>query len=189
MAGRPRLSRQESVQHVQENHKHYGTGLNCCLFPPAVAALTIASTYNWSTSPCNGTEYTIDPILYLKVAGGIQCGYVALFVISLCISENFTKALSGLTCPLSLFFFIWSVIGLVIYVDQMNPQCQEEDLALMILSFASIDIGVRILACACLTCFICCAGVFMGIAAVADAEDESENRRLKAEDNTNYSSV
>ena len=182
------MIRQDSVRHVQENHKHYGIGLNCCLFPPAIAALTIASTYNWNESPCNdGTHYTIDPILYLKVAGGIQCGFVGLFIFSYWCSEDLTKALSGLTCPISLFYFIWSVIGLVIYVDQMNSECKQEDLSLMILSFASIDIGVRILFCACLCCFICCAGIFMASAEILQADEERE--RLRQENNTNYSSV
>ena len=175
MAGPPRLTRQESVRRVQENKSEISACINCCSFPAAIAAIVIASTYDYDGSPCDGTNYTIDLVTFLYVAGCISVGYTGLFCIGFAFqSEDCLKSLSGLGLPLSLFYLAWSIIGVVMYVDQMSDSCQSESIALMIISFCGIELGVRALTCCCLCVFICCTA----FAAVLDPDDSGNRRQL-----------
>jgi len=158
--GPPRLTRQQSVQRIQENQQGLGLGLNCCTLPAAIAALIIASQTDWDDSPCNDeTAYTIDLINFLYIAGGIQVGFAGLYTLGQCCkAEECLKAMSGSVACLSAFYFAWAIIGLYMYDQQMSDECKSSDIGIMILSWSVIDIAIRALACCCICFFICCAG-------------------------------
>mmetsp|Transcript_16395 Transcript_16395/g.14695 ORF Transcript_16395/g.14695 Transcript_16395/m.14695 type:complete len:191 (-) Transcript_16395:451-1023(-) len=182
--GPPRLTRQQSVQKLEENQQGIGIGLNCCTLPAAVAALVIASNCDWDNSECNdGTSYTIDPIDFLYVAGGIQVGFAGLYFLGQCCkAEKCLKSLTSLTMCMSLFYFIWAIIGLVMYNEQMSSECQSEDIAIMILAWSVIDIAIRGLACCCMIFFLCCAGMVMAL-------DDGSGTRGRREQDPLLSSV
>ena len=175
-----RLHRQRSFQRIEENQQGIGIGLNCCTIPVAIAALVIASNCNWNENACNNnTKYTIKPPVFLLIAGGIQVGFAGLYLLGqLCQQEECLKSLSGLTCGISIFYFVWAVIGLDMYVNQFNAECQEEDIAKMVLAWCIIDISMRALICCCMFLFICCAGCV----ALLDDGDSGPRRGRREQD-------
>lgn len=169
----PRLNRQQSVhQRLEQNQQQIGGGLNCCTLPAAIAALIIAGNSDWENSSCNdGTTYTIDPVTFLYVAGGVQVGFAFFYFLGqYCKQDNCMKSLNGLTGALSLFYFIWAIIGLIMYDNQFSDDCKKHNVSLMILAWCIIDIAIRGLICCGLTCFICCAGC------IAILGDDNANR-------------
>lgn len=190
MAERPRLSRQQSLQRVQENQDNVGGCVSFCYLPAAIAGLVIASQYDKETSPCNdGPKYYVDLVTFLYVAGGIQCGYSALYFLGLCLQkESCMKSLNQIYSCIGIFFFAWSVVGLVIYDQQMSKECQNEPIGKMILSWCVIQLALGFAVCCCVFALICCGaavfGIFGGGAPASDDHDvgvaEDEDAALKS---------
>mmetsp|Transcript_52373 Transcript_52373/g.47024 ORF Transcript_52373/g.47024 Transcript_52373/m.47024 type:complete len:186 (+) Transcript_52373:63-620(+) len=153
----PRLTRQQSVERLQESHMEIGLALICVKAPTAIAALIIAGKCEWSSNSCNdGTIYTVDPLIFLYATGIISVVYAILYAISY--REGCCNlCLTWLTCPILLFYFAWGIIGLVMYFSEFNSKCQQESIAIMILSWSIIEIGSPFLACfgACWFIFCC----------------------------------
>jgi len=176
--GPPRLTRQQSVQRIQDNQQGLGLGLNCCTLPAAIAALIIASQSDYESSACNdGTTYTVDLVNFLYIAGGIQVGFAGLFIIGQCFKqEKCLQSMAGCVACLSAFYFAWAVIGLYMYDNQMSEECQSTDIALMILSWSIIDIAIRALACCCIVFFVCCAGMVAALGGPSPAPTQQREQ-------------
>ena len=184
----PPLTRQESLQRIQERQQEISGGGQCIVLPPAIAAVIIASQYDPSISPCgiDSNSYTIDLVTFLNVAGYLQIAYGALHLLLLCCSmsasqENKVKinqCLQAPACCLFLFYLIWAGIGLYIYDNEMSEQCQSEPIAKMILSWSIIQYALVGLALCCVTCICFCALFAVGAAAVIRDEQSSETDPL-----------
>lgn len=188
MSARPPLTRQASVQRIQENQDNVGGCISFCYLPAAIAAIIIAKQYDESSSACAGKQYTVDLVDFLLIAGGIQIGYSVLYFLGLCLrQESCMKGLNQCYSCIGLFFFAWSVIGLVIYDQQMSSECQNEPIGIMILSWSVIQLtlGFAICCCICIV-LICGASLFaiFGADAQAVQSDIGDNDAdpLKAQD-------
>eukprot|EP01084_Bolivina_argentea_P158735 276508_1 len=166
MAGAPPLlRRQTTLLHFQTHHSKVTDA--CILFWlfPSVAALAIGYTYDASTSPCeiskDGTNYIIDLREFLLCAGGIHLAHFILHTTIKCLlslldkheTRNKYKAgTSGVIVIFLLFDCVWSIIGLVMYSTEMSNDCQNEDVAKMILAWCIIQSSLIGLGCCCATC-------------------------------------
>ena len=80
----PRLTRQESMQTLQQNQGPIALVCALCLsMPLAIACLVIAAEYDEKTSSCAEDTFSVDLVTFLDVAGGLG---VALSCISICIA-------------------------------------------------------------------------------------------------------
>lgn len=183
----PSISRRASIYYEQYQERASKEAVACiatCVLliasAPAIAAVIIASQYDPDNNSCNdGTDYLIDPVTYLYVAGGVQLGMSIIYfftqiVAFLCFNPihwiRLKSCTSGILCRCisscyPLWHLIWACLGVYIYVAQMSKNCQEEDIGIMILAWCIIEfIGV-----CCISCCIMC-WIFMALAVLtADA--------------------
>mmetsp|Transcript_6167 Transcript_6167/g.10169 ORF Transcript_6167/g.10169 Transcript_6167/m.10169 type:complete len:178 (+) Transcript_6167:110-643(+) len=129
---------------------------NWCLLPTAIAALVIAFITDWDSSSCNdGTRYTIQPIVFLYVAGATRIGYSTLYCLGFFCKQRAKELIEGLDsllCAFVLFNCAWAVIGLVMFIAECNTECQTEPITLMILSWSIIELTVGPLSVGCAMC-------------------------------------
>ena len=170
MAYRPVLTRQESVRMTKEKSPAF----NCI---STIAAIIIGFQYDKDTSPCtDGTEYLIDPQTYLLVAGFVSIGWTVYVVCIQCGGIIIDKCIDGsgkmrIACTsigvlpfvfcVVIWQAVWASLGLYMYANQMNEDCQGSDTGIMILSWGII----AIIGCGCLVCVVCCAICAIAIAA------------------------
>eukprot|EP01083_Nonionella_stella_P093006 260490_1 len=174
----PRLTRQTSVQKIQENQNQIGSGLGCGTIAPAIAAVVIASQYEGGA--CDGVNYTVDLVTFLNVAGWMAIGQVLLYILATCCGacaseENkaaFTKLATAPSCLCFIFYLIWAAIGLYMWVNQMSAECQDEPIAKMILAWGIIQYAIIGCVGCCLMCFICFAGGVMALGGSTDNQNE-----------------
>eukprot|EP01083_Nonionella_stella_P299136 1015074_1 len=106
------------------------------LFLAAIAALIIVATYDKDASPCNdGTDYTVDLQRFLQAGSGVQMIYFAFWSHK---APDFTGVYECVRVFILLFLCAWSIIGSVMYNDQMSKECQDESIAKMILWWSVI---------------------------------------------------
>ena len=154
-----------------------GGCVSFCYLPAAIAAIVIASQYDKETSPCNdgNPKYLVDLVTFLYVAGGIQCGFSALYFLGLCSQkESCMKSLNQIYSCLGLFFFAWSVVGLIIYDQQMSKQCQNEPIGIMILSWCVIQLALGVAICCCIFVTICCGAAVFGMFSLTQSNNDRE---------------
>ena len=140
----------------------------CCsfmLFPVAIAAVVIASTYPFdSESSCSSTDYLIDTQLFLYVAGYLHIGWCAFRLLisccsSSCYHEEKKQCEQCIDCPhfsIGIFNLVWAAIGLYIYNNQMSEECQNTKMGIMILSWSIIQYAFVLLLCICAVIGFCC---------------------------------
>eukprot|EP01083_Nonionella_stella_P015109 42275_1 len=125
-------------------------------FAPAIAAVVIAAQYEPKTSSCefDDPSYTIELPLFLNLAGYLYIGFSCLAACISCVSrrssdseQHFMKICALPFCCLGIFFLVWDVIGLDMYANQMSDDCQEEDIAKMILAWYIIQYACLVLGC------------------------------------------
>eukprot|EP01083_Nonionella_stella_P269772 913051_1 len=96
----------------------------CCIalfLLPSIVGVAIASQYNAETSVCNdGTKYTVDLDLFLYVGGGSQIFIFVLNITCDCICSLMCHSTKPQIHSLGTFIFVWIIIGLVIYCDQIS---------------------------------------------------------------------
>ena len=161
----PPLTRQTSIQQIEENQSSIGVCWSCWLLPAATAVVIIASQYDPSASMCNMENshdgYIIDLPTFLFVAGGIQIGYTILYFVALFHHNSKCIAImNGMSCCLIIFYLIWSIIGLIIYSQEMNYNCQSEPISKAILSWSIIQSVLLIIFIFCCSCFMLFATLF-----------------------------
>ena len=140
------VTRDESVRLVEENR----SGVSCCsLLFIIVYAITlgIGIQMNKNTSSCytDGTDYIVDLRVFLIIAGAIPLGFLFLSLLQIYFSRFdidldcfFGILLAFGACCLLPFILIWSALGLFIYVNQMNSECQHTASGKMILTYGVI---------------------------------------------------
>ena len=164
----PLLRKQSTLATVGENHHHGVNVLAVIWLAPAIAALVIASEYNESVSPCRFGSYTVGLREFLLYAGGIHLGHFILHtcssICSICFCndnddyrDKHKSHGSGFACLIGLFDIVWAIIGCHMYSQQMDYQCQQTDIAKMILAWSIIKLGLFGFACCCMSCVLCCA--------------------------------
>ena len=157
-----------TLANVSEKDQHQWANVLTLIFlAPAIASLVIASEYNPSTSVCEKSNdnddisYIINLRDWLIYAGCINLGHFILHTCSAicnackCSSHVSGGGVSGFGCLILLFDFVWSIIGLIMYNQQMSNLCHETDVAKMILSWCIIKLSLIGLGCCCLTCLLC----------------------------------
>ena len=105
-----------------------------CHLPLPIAAILIASQYSQMESVCydNDKTYFIDLSKFLYIGGISQLVLAPLLLISI-----FVKGCPGFICAfINIFLWIWAIIGLIIYCQQMSKECRSEDIGIMILSWS-----------------------------------------------------
>ena len=188
---RPALNRQQSVQLLSDNRNEVGGGVNFCIIPVSIAALIVASLYvpgqeDDVCSPKEGTKPIIHPVTFLYIAGGLQMANFVLFFFAVLLAvfmENKLPltSIGALSIPLSLFYTIWAIIGLVIYMNQLNSNCIDQPVAKMMLAWSIIEISLIILTCCLLCCLIACFGLLTGVVMGAqrlgniDVDDDNDD--------------
>ena len=136
---------------------------------PCIVALLFASEYSnfRSSLVCNvnNRNYTVGLDTWLFVASIlsilVSVTYIILnsyqtFFASLSMYRKISQSLLSpihalIQFVITLFHTIWAIIGLIIYTQQMSPQCQQTDVALMILIFAVLEL----LNTSCVGCCFC----------------------------------
>lgn len=131
------------------------------LLAPGIASFIIAAEYNVNESACNdGTNYRIDLITFLNIAGGICIGYFGIISLTICIGyfccqrDHRTKLLQCISCLLMLWYVAWASIGLFIYSAEMSNECHEEDIAKMVLAVSLIPLIMIGSVCCCVCCYV-----------------------------------
>merc|ERR1712087_360622 len=66
-----------------------------------------------------------------------------------------TALIGGPACCMFLFNIAWAGVGLYMYEEEMNPDCQDEDIGTMVFAWSLIQY--------CIIALICCCACFMGI--------------------------
>ena len=123
---------------------------NALQLGPAIAAVVIGFQYD-ENSPCN-IRSTADLTLkwFLITAGLIQIGWtfflcIASLIAAICCSDLSRRKYGEwifemFTCPPLSFTFIWAIIGLYIYDQNLNDQCQNEAIGQILLGWSIIQI-------------------------------------------------
>ena len=134
------------------------------LLAPSISALVIGMEYD-SDSVCDNRDYVIDIKNFLIVAGGVYIGWTLLFCLFLIIGyfvcvtmdeHEFEMMIASLfACPLLIWSFIWAILGLCIYDQNMSIQCQQQPIGQMILAWSIIQISFITLGCCCMICPVC----------------------------------
>ena len=171
----PRLARQQSIERIQEKKNEIGLSFIWCGFPAAIAALVIAGSTDWDSSPCNiDITYILDPVDFLTITGAIQVTFAVCYMLVFCNTlccygpccfcmkiprcqkDEFSKFFFSSTLVISIFFIVWAILGLLMFFIQFNDECKSEPIALMILSWSIIYIALMILTFFSMGLFICC---------------------------------
>ena len=139
----------ENEARYQENQQQFTLGCSILTLGPAIAALAIGLEYN-DDSPCNDRDYLIDLKDYLVIAGSVSIAWsgfscIILCCAGICCSDLTRNKLQSLTfiifsCPILIWSFIYSILGLFIYDKQMSTQCQKEPIGQMIAAWSIIQI-------------------------------------------------
>ena len=156
-------SLQYSIKRLKEKQIGIGAGLNFIILPASIAALIIGSPrfYNWDLSPCNTEEisYIVNPITFLIVAGASQVFIAVLYMFLLCQGDigDSSYHFSGFTSILSIFYVVWSIIGLYMFTYQFKGECMKEAVAIMVFCWSAIDITLRFIFLVGMGCYVCMA--------------------------------
>eukprot|EP01083_Nonionella_stella_P014465 40628_1 len=134
---------------------------------PAVASLVIALKYDKNASSCNGismfgnSDQSDGLKRFLMIAGItqlIQFGlntFVLLIIVCFGVNLNENAGNKGSGC-MGLFYLSWAIIGLVMYAQQMSPECQQEAIGKMVLAWSVIQLSFIPLVCFCICCVVAC---------------------------------
>lgn len=141
------LQRQRSVEVIQQNPGNTSLANFCCIMPPAVAALVIASDYDADESACSADNFTIGLQTFLYVSGGVGIGMLVYSLCIVCLAkmksvDNAMSLLGGPACCSFIFSLVWAGIGLHMYSVQMSSECQDEEIATMILAWSVIQVSL-----------------------------------------------
>lgn len=132
--------------------------LCCMVLPVAISCLVIGNEYANDTV-CTDGDFSVDLDTFLIVAGVSQLAAIALlFCLRICCSEGmceYDEDEYAFKCNVSLCIFsfwflfdiIWAVVGMVIYCNEMNDDCRDESIGIMILSWSIIQFVFCVLSC------------------------------------------
>lgn len=162
---------------MDEDYLYVTSILTCgactIVLPVAIAALVIANEDN-TNSACDNGNFTVGLTTFLNVAGMLQLVVLSLTICIFCTMsirwetccaldcfqgciERGRREMSAVAFCILLFDLIWAVIGLVIYCNEMDSDCQQEAIAIMILSWCIIQMCY--VCCFCITAAVCPLGV------------------------------
>mmetsp|Transcript_2282 Transcript_2282/g.1985 ORF Transcript_2282/g.1985 Transcript_2282/m.1985 type:complete len:212 (-) Transcript_2282:99-734(-) len=136
----------------------------CCSFfllPVAIAAVVIANQY--PDSSCSSKDGIIDTQLFLYIAGYIQIGWCAFRLFINCCSygcndkekKECKQCIDCPNCLIGIFNLVWAGIGLYIYNNELNEECQNTKIGIMILSWSIIQYAFVLLCICAMFCFCC----------------------------------
>ena len=110
----------------------------------------------------------IDLVQFLNVAGYVSIGWCGLMLILICYGlcivghgEYYNSPpqwIQILACPdfcFAIFNIIWASLGLYMYENEMNNECQEENIGTMIFIWSILQLSLTPLICCCNVCMIC----------------------------------
>ena len=192
---KPQLNRQNTKTAIKERQSY---GISCgliILLPVAIACEIIASEYDdiSDISPCKeprieGEKYIVDLQNFLYIAGGVLLIH---FIIHFCIGMfgvalfgddgkiALEKFLSIGAIGFELFYLLWASIGIYIWSNQMNVQCQKEDIGIMIISWSCIQFGLLAIACCISFGILICVTMCLTNASKKVDDDEQEEEEHK----------
>jgi len=165
------------MQMIQQNPNKTTAFQTCFLMPLAIAAIVIAAVNN-DGGACS-TSFTVDLESYLYAAGGVQAGILvfSFCVLLMILTQEDVERIKALVqlivgpalCSV-LFYFVWGIIGLNMYANQMSGECRHSDLGTMVFAWALIMIIMLGFLCY----FICCAAFLGGALAISglSAQDD-----------------
>eukprot|EP01083_Nonionella_stella_P278800 948184_1 len=130
----------------------------------AIAAIVIAALYDKETSPCGNESYVIELQLFLHVAGYLTLSVDFLFINHWCCglpslrAKTMHKFMITLCYTCLLFLLVWDAIGFYMYANQMSEDCQQTDIAIMILALGIIQYSQCMCrgCCAACCCYLYC---------------------------------
>lgn len=113
----------------------------------AIAALVIAGQYR-DDNPCEEDDLTIDLVLFLQVAGGIQIAmllfsFAILWLAKIDETDPAMLRLLGQigcapSCGVFIFYIVWGAIGCIMWNSEMSSVCLDEDAAYMAFVWSQI---------------------------------------------------
>jgi len=154
------MTRQSSLQMIQQNPSQKSGAQACCWLPFAIACLVIAA--RGDSEGCEDTFFTVDLVTFLEATGGFQIALLVFEFCVLCCVRKMAGDPSKLALLLQMnlcvglcaavFFITWAIIGINSYVNQMSDECQSSPVGIMVFIWSVAMIATYGFACCCICC-------------------------------------
>ena len=142
---------QRNAMMSRQNGSEGNCMCTCCLLPLAIAALVIAGNYR-DDNPCDEDDLTIDLVLFLQVAGGLQIAMLFVSFAMLSFAKMYETDAAMITrlyqisvipfCGVGLFYLVWGSIGVFMYNNEMSSVCIDEEAGGMVFAWSLIMVCV-----------------------------------------------
>ena len=161
----------EQQRQIKENLQLCFVCCSIVSLGPAIAALVIGLEYE-EDSLCNIGGYSIDIKDYLVIAGSVALGWIIMSCTCtvcafMCCSDLQRARCQSISyifcaCPILIWSFVWAILGLYIYENEMTEICRNQAIGQMIFAWCIINIsfvGISFCFVVCLCCAACVAWI------------------------------